>query len=142
MFVPSTVRRCLQLGPKLFWTNLSNDSYKDLKGSVTEYVEAKHLSGLIKHVYKKKYCIMVSVLTNGLGDRGSILGRLVWKTQKMVLDTSFLPTLHYKAQINGKWSNSEKRVAFSPRTQCSSYWKVLASLYIYTYIYIRCLRQF
>ena len=35
-------------------------------------------------------------------------GRIISKTQKMILDASFLNTQHYKLQIKGKWSNQEK----------------------------------
>ena len=38
--------------------------------------------------------IMVRVFTNGPGDQGSILGWVISKTQKMVLDTSLLDTQH------------------------------------------------
>ena len=36
------------------------------------------------------------VFTNGLGDRGSIPGRVIPKTKKMVLDIALLNTQHYK----------------------------------------------
>ena len=39
---------------------------------------------------------------NGPGDLGSILGRVIPKTLKMVLDTSLLNTQHYKVHIKGK----------------------------------------
>ena len=39
---------------------------------------------------------MVQVFYNGSGDQGSILGRVIPKTQKMVLDASLLNTQHYK----------------------------------------------
>ena len=42
------------------------------------------------------------VLANGPGDRGSIPGRVIPKTQKMVLDTALLNTQHYKVHIKGK----------------------------------------
>ena len=38
------------------------------------------------------------VFANGPGDRGSIPGRLIPKTLKMVLDTSLLNTQHYKVR--------------------------------------------
>ena len=50
------------------------------------------------------------MFANGPGDRGSIIS----KTQKMVLDGSWLNTQHYKAQIKGMWSNSGKGVVPSP----------------------------
>ena len=45
---------------------------------------------------------MSRVFANGPGDRGSIPGRVIPKTQKMVLDASLLNTLHYKVRIKGK----------------------------------------
>ena len=45
--------------------------------------------------------MMVRVFANGPGDLGSILGRVIPKTQKMVLDFSLLNTQHYKIRIKG-----------------------------------------
>ena len=50
----------------------------------------------------------VRVFTNGPGDLGSIPGRVIPKTQKMVLDGSRV-----------KWSNPRKGVAPSPTPWCS-----------------------
>ena len=61
------------------------------------------------------------VFVNDLGDRGSIPGRFIPKTQKMVLDASLLITQHYKVQIKVKWSNPGKGVLPAPTPQCSSY---------------------
>ena len=58
------------------------------------------------------------VFASGPGDRGSITGRVIPKTQKMVLDTSWLNTQYYKVRIN-----QGKGVANSPPPGCSSYWK-------------------
>ena len=38
---------------------------------------------------------------NGQGEPGSIPGRVIRNTQKMVLDTSLLNTQHYKVRIKG-----------------------------------------
>ena len=38
---------------------------------------------------------MSRVYTNGPGDRGSIPGRVIPKTQKMVLDAALLNTQHF-----------------------------------------------
>ena len=43
--------------------------------------------------------IMVRVFANGPGDLGSIPGRFIPKTQKMVLDAILLNTQHYKVRI-------------------------------------------
>ena len=50
--------------------------------------------------------LLSRVFANDSGDRGSIPGRVIPKTQKMVLDTSLLNTLHYKARIKGKVGQS------------------------------------
>ena len=39
--------------------------------------------------------IYIYMFTNGLGDQGSIPGRVIPKTQKIVLDASLLGTQHY-----------------------------------------------
>ena len=67
--------------------------------------------------------LAVRVFTNGLGDLGSIPGRVIPKTQKMVLDASLLNTQHYKVQIKGKMKQSREGVAPSPTPWCSSYRK-------------------
>ena len=65
--------------------------------------------------------LMSRVFANGSGDRGSKTGRVIPKTQKMVLDAALLNTQHYKVRV--KWSNPGKGVAPSPTPRCSSYWK-------------------
>ena len=67
--------------------------------------------------------LAVRVFTNGPGDLGSIPGRVIPKTQKMVLDASLLNTQHYKVRIKGKVEPSREGVAPSPTSWCSSYRK-------------------
>ena len=62
----------------------------------------------------------VKVFANGPGDLGSIPGRVIPKTQKMVLDASLLNTQHYKVRIKGKIEQSREGVAPSPTHWCSS----------------------
>ena len=96
------------------------------------------------------------VFANGPGDLGSIQGRVIPKTQKMVLDAFLLNTQHYKVRIKGKVGQFREGVAPSPTSWCSSYRKgslrvtldygrqlyfflyiyVMICKYIYTYIYI------
>ena len=45
--------------------------------------------------------LTIRVFTNGSGDRGSIPGRVIPKTQKMVLDAALLNTQHYKVRDQG-----------------------------------------
>ena len=52
---------------------------------------------------------MGRVFANGLGDLGSVLGGIVPKTLKMVLDTSLLNTQQYKVRIKGKVEQTWER---------------------------------
>ena len=54
------------------------------------------------------------MFANGPGDLGSIPGRVIPKTFKMVLDTSLLNTQQYKVHIKGKVEHPGKGVAPSP----------------------------
>ena len=67
--------------------------------------------------------LAVRVFANSPGDLGSIPGRVIPKTQKMVLDASLLNTLHYKVRIKGKVEQSWEGLALSPTPWCSSYRK-------------------
>ena len=49
------------------------------------------------------------VFANGPGGWGSIPGRVIPKTLKMVLDTSFLNTQHYNVRIKGKVEQSREK---------------------------------
>ena len=58
----------------------------------------------------------VRVFANGPGDLGSILGQVIPKTQKMVLDIALLNTQHYKVPIKGKVEQSRERSSVLPYT--------------------------
>ena len=75
------------------------------------------------YIYKQPISIMVWVFTNGPGDLGSIPGRVIPKTQKIVIDAFSLNTYPWSILYNTKWNNPGKGVAPSPTSQCSSYWK-------------------
>ncbi len=51
-----------------------------------------------------------------LGRPGSIPGPFIPKTQKMVFDTSWLNTQHYKVWIKGKIEQSRRRSSALPYT--------------------------
>ena len=57
---------------------------------------------------------MGRVLANDLGDLGSIPGRVIPKTLKMVLDTSLLNSQQYKECIEGKVEQSRERSSNLP----------------------------
>ena len=106
-----------------------------------------------RHFPQKLIRIMFTVFAGGPGDQGSIPGRVIWKTLKMVLDANLLITLYYKVRIKGKWCNSGKGVAPDPTPRCSSCWKgsfrvahdygrQLYFLHTYVYIYMcMCVRM-
>ena len=60
--------------------------------------------------------LMSRVFANGPGDRGSILGRVIPKTRKMVLDAALLSTQHYKVRIKSKVEQSRERSSALPYT--------------------------
>ena len=63
------------------------------------------------------------VFANGHGDRGSIPGRVIPKTQKRLLDISLFNTQHYKVRIKGKVQEFKEGSVPFPTHRCSSYWK-------------------
>ena len=53
--------------------------------------------------------LMSRVFANGPGDLGSLPGRVIPKTKKMVLDGALLNTQPYKVRIKGKVDQSRER---------------------------------
>ena len=109
------------------------------------YQTPHHWIYIYIYIYHWSIGIKVKVFANGQGDWGSIPGRVIPKTQKMLLDVSLLNTQYYKIRVKGKWNNPRKGV--TPSLRCSSYWKgnfrVAPTTFgqlIYTYIYIYILK--
>ena len=75
------------------------------------------------YIYERTIGIMVRVLTNGPGNRGSIRGRVIPKALKWYLmpPCFTLGIIRYGSRV--KWTNSGKGVAPSPTSRCCSYWK-------------------
>ena len=67
-------------------------------------------------VLNRVISLMSSVLAKSPGDRGSSLGRVITKTQKMVNDAVLLNTQHYKVRIKGKVEQSRERGSALPYT--------------------------
>ena len=65
-----------------------------------------YLNNDLEQFKKNKYG---NVFDNGPRDLDSILGHVIPKTFKMVLDTSLLNTEQYKAHIKGKMEQSRER---------------------------------
>ena len=51
---------------------------------------------------------MSRVFADGPGDQGSILGQVIPKTQKMILDAALLNTQDHKVWIKGKVEHSRE----------------------------------
>ena len=92
---------------------------------IEKFVEKQKLNNFSRK--KKKYLskriyscpdigLAVRVFANGPGDLGSIPGRVVPQTQKMVLDAALLNTQHYKVWIKGKVAQSWERSCALPYT--------------------------
>ena len=60
--------------------------------------------------------LMSRVFACGLGDRSSIPGGVIPKTQKMVLDAALLNTQYYKVRIKGKMEHSREWSSALPYT--------------------------
>ena len=56
------------------------------------------------------------VFANGTEDQGSILGRIIPKTQKIVLDVALLNTQNYEGGIKGKVEQSREWRSALPYT--------------------------
>ena len=65
-------------------------------------------------IFDRLIAIVGRVFANGPGDLGSIQGRIIPKTLKMVLDTSLLNTQQYKVRIKGKVGEFKERSSALP----------------------------
>ena len=62
------------------------------------------------------FTLVGRVFANGPGGLGSITGRVISKTLKMVVDASLLNTQHYKVRIKGKVEQSREWSSAFPYT--------------------------
>ena len=82
-------------------------------------VTAPNHSRRTSYIYIYIY-IYIWVFANGPGDKGSIPGQVIPKTQKTVLGAALLYTQQYKVQIKGKVEQSREKSSALP---CCSYFK-------------------
>ena len=68
------------------------------------------------YIMNRAIGLMNRVFSNGPGDRDLIPGRVIPKTQKIVLDTALLNTQHYKVRVNIK-----KEAFGSPSTKVANF---------------------
>ena len=84
---------------------------------------------------------MGRVFSNGPVDLGSIPGRVIPKTLKMVLDTSFLNTQQYKVCIKGKVEKSRESSSAPPRhlgvlaIEKGDFWSPSTTVTNFTYLF-------
>ena len=82
------------------------------------------------------------VFVNGPGDLVSIVGRVIPKTLKMVLDTSLLKTQQYKIRIKGKVEQSRERSSTLPyylgvvATEKGAFWSPSITVASFTFLCI------
>ena len=80
---------------------------------------------------------MGRVFANGPRDRGSIPGRVIPKTQKMVLDAALLSTQYYEIRV--KWSNPGNGVIPTlqplghPRLRSPTYFILLKTIHSFAH---------
>ena len=79
--------------------------------------KAQHTIILVKPLAWRIACLPMAWET------GSIPGRVIPKTQKMVPDTSRLNTQHYKVRIKGKVQQSREKISIPTTPLYNSYWK-------------------
>ena len=91
----------------LYKTDTSNQNILSLYKSIHFWMECIFLS-------TSAIGLAVRVFANGPGDLGSIPGRVIPKTQKMVLDVSLLNTQHYEVRIKGNVKQSRERSSALP----------------------------
>ena len=68
------------------------------------------------YVYYQAIGLMSRLFANGLGDWDSIPGRVIPKTQKMVLDSILLNIQHHIVKIKGKVEQSREWSSALPYT--------------------------
>ena len=84
-------------------TSIENDPYSRLNWIIWNRTVLYQLIGLVSRVF-----------ANSPRDQGSVPGRVIPKTQKMLLDISLLNTQHYKVRIKGKMETSGGRSSALP----------------------------
>ena len=80
---------------------------------------AGHLHSVTTLLYIRPISKMLWVFADDPGDRSSIPGRVIPKTQKWYLIPPCI--VRYRSRV--KWSNLGKGVGLSPTPRCTSYWK-------------------
>ena len=103
------------------WTNDVKVEIVNLDNVNDFFNDFRSWSKVYAHLKELDIGLMVRVFSNDPGDWGSIPGRVISKTQKMIIDISLLNTQHYK--VESKWNNPGKGVTPPHTPWYRSYWK-------------------
>ena len=95
--------------PRLIIEDLLRDTVSILTDDVAG------IESFLMHSQLKKIGIQKD-WSHGPGNLGSIPGRVIPKTQKVVLDATLLNTHHYKVRIKSKVEQSSERSSALPKT--------------------------
>ena len=121
---PCLTLRIIKYGPRVKWSN----PRKGIAPSPIRWCSSNWKGSLqVTHDYGRQLYLqnlsfvpdigmMVWVFANGPGDLGSIPGRVIPKTQKIVLDAPLLNTQHNKVRIKSIVKQSRERSSALPNT--------------------------
>ena len=110
------VNQGVQIYGNAWWSptlNAASSLGSQIKVVITNAIVFNQLARLVSPSTVFLITVLIAVtiwlegrmFTNGPEGPGSIPGRVMLKTQKMILDTSSLNTQHYKYVSRAKWSN-------------------------------------
>ena len=74
------------------------------------------VAGVLGHINTRRLASVISCFASGPRDLGSLPGRVIPKTLKMVLNISLFNTQQYKVRIKGKVEQSRERSSAIPYT--------------------------
>ena len=86
------------------------------RSSMREERKEENIGNITNDCQNRLIGLLVRVFANDPGDLSSIPRRIISKTFKMVLDTSFVNTQQYKVRIKGKVEQSRERSSALPYT--------------------------
>ena len=88
----------------------------DIKSFYLDFFPFSPYSRILFHYLLTSNGLMSRVCANGLGDHGTIPGRVIPKTQKIVLDAALFGTQHIKVRIKDKVEQSREMSSALPYT--------------------------
>ena len=93
----------------IIWFQVFLSNIKNFYEVILLQVFLTNTNYLHRFIWFRLISLVGRVFAMDPGDRGSIPGRVIRKTLKVVLDTHMLNTQHYKVRIKGKVEQSRER---------------------------------